>query len=94
MSTRPSPTPPPVSRAAVSSEPATFLVIEFDLELREAGYSVFSAPNEDKARELAEAAVAKNGRLLVDVITPAYLRNWLERARIHPPDLRWVGPAA
>lgn len=88
MST-PAPTPPPRATTMLPEDDSTFLVIEFDIELREPGYSVVSAPNENKARELAEAAARKSGRVLVDVLTPAYLRSWLDRARQHPPDLRW-----
>ena len=85
----PSPTPPPRASLAVPDDDATFLVIDFDVELREPGYSVVSAPNENKARELAESAARSAGRVVVDVLTPAYLRSWLDRARHHPPDLRW-----
>lgn len=85
----PSPTPPPPASLAVPDGESTFLVIEFDVELREPGYAVVSAPNENKARELADAAARKSGRVVVDVLTPAYLRSWLDRARLHPPDLRW-----
>ena len=56
-------------------------------ELNEAGYSVIAAPNEIKAREVADGAARQSGRVLVDVVTQAFLRSWLDRARQHPPDL-------
>jgi 5-formyltetrahydrofolate cyclo-ligase len=54
---------------------------------------VVAAPNEIKAREVADAAARQAGRVLVDVVTPAYLRSWLDRARQHPPDLVWADSA-
>lgn len=89
----PGPTPPARSDTPTAPGLSTFLVIDFDAELQEAGYSVVAAPNEIRAREIAEAAARSAGRVLVDVLTPAYLRSWLDRARQHPPDLTWSGPA-
>ena len=83
----PAPTPPPLADTPTAPGLATFLVIEFDPELNEAGYAVVSAPNEIKARETADAAARQSGRVLVDVVTPSFLRSWLDRARQHPPDL-------
>lgn len=89
----PAPTPPPLADTPTAPGLATFLVIEFDPELKEPGYSVVAAPNEIKAREVADAAARQAGRVLVDVVTPAYLRSWLDRARQHPPDLVWADSA-
>jgi hypothetical protein len=83
----PAPTPPTLAGTPTAPGLATFLVIEFDPELKETGYSVVAAPNEIKARETAEAAAHQAGRVLVDVVTPAFLYSWLDRACQHPPDL-------
>jgi len=83
----PAPTPPPLTDTPTAPGLATFLVIEFDPELNAAGYAVISAPNEIQAREAAAAAARQSGRVLVDVVTPAFLRSWLDRSRQHPPDL-------
>lgn len=85
----PAPTPPPLADTPTAPGLSPFFVIEFDPELGEPGYAVVAAPNEIKAREIADAAARTSGRILVDVLTPAYLRSWLERARLHPPDLVW-----
>ena len=89
----PAPTPPPLADTPTAPGLATFFAIEFDPELNEAGYSVIAAPNEIKAREVADAAARQSGRVLVDVVTQAFLRSWLDRARQHPPDLVASGGA-
>ncbi len=83
----PAPTPPSLADTPTAPGLATFFAIEFDPELNEAGYSVIAAPNEIKAREVADGAARQSGRVLVDVVTQAFLRSWLDRARQHPPDL-------
>ena len=89
----PDPLPDPPTLADTPTAPglATFFVIEFDPELGKAAYTVASAPNEIKAREAADLAARSSGRILIDVLTPAMLATWLERAQIHPPEL--VAPA-
>ncbi len=86
MPTIPAPTPPPAASLAVPETSTTFLMIDFDPEEGSAGYSVVTAPNEEKARTLAESAARAAGRILIDVATPARIRALLERAERHPPD--------
>lgn len=93
MPDAPAPTPPPQAGTPTAPGLATFFVIEFDAEQREARYSVLAAPNEIRARETADAAARADGHLLVDVLSPATLRFWLDRAGQHPPDLTASAPA-
>jgi hypothetical protein len=76
-----------VASLDVPSTPATFLMIDFDPEEGDAGYSVVTAPNEEKARQLAGSAARSAGRILIDVVPPSRLSAVLDRAAKHPPDV-------
>jgi|GEM_PF-5699485 hypothetical protein len=93
MDQDPAPTPPPSADTPTAPGLATFLVIEFDAEHHQARYAVVAAPNEIQARETADAAARSAGRILVDVLTPAHLHAWIDRARVHPPDIAATAPA-
>lgn len=86
MPTIPAPAPPPVASLAEPATDTTFLMIDFDPEEGDAGYSVVTAPHEEKARQLADAAARSAGRILIDVVTYARLRALLDHAAKHPPD--------
>ena len=87
--------PPPLSvPAEPASDGAVFLAIEWDRETTLPAYFSVAAPDELRARELAASITARRGRVLVDVVTPAFLREQLDRAHAHPADHHWSGGAA
>ncbi len=87
--------PPPLSAPAEpASDGAVFLAIEWDRETTLPAYFSVAAPDELRARELAASITARRGRVLVDVVTPAFLREQLDRAHAHPADHHWSGGAA
>ncbi len=83
----PAPTPAPVASLAEPATTSPFLMIDFDPEEGDAGYAIVNAPNEEKARQLADSAARSAGRILIDVAPPSRLRAVLDRADHHPPDL-------
>ena len=86
---------PPLSvPAEPGSDGAVFLAIEWDRETTLPAYFSVAAPDELRARELAASITARRGRVLVDVVTPAFLREQLDRAHAHPADHHWSGGAA